>query len=151
MCLNVTQAKSNRKYCWSAVFPSRVGMWGGQGLHADAHVFTASSALDAKSFRFVSCYWAVFTAHLLLMGLKWKQTMVQYCNIKSYICKPNIFTKVATLLHYSQILIYRMQSKMKVLSCYFIIMIRHKGLRQLIEQRIGEGHMTANDPVTKVQ
>ena len=47
-------------------------MWGGQGLHADAHVFTASSALDAKSFRFVSCYWAVFTAHLLLMGLKWK-------------------------------------------------------------------------------
>ena len=45
---------------------------GGQGLHADAHVFTASSALDAKSFRFVSCYWAVFTAHLLLMGLKWK-------------------------------------------------------------------------------
>lgn len=26
--------------------------------------------------------------------------MVQYCNIKSYISKPNMFTKVATLLHY---------------------------------------------------
>ena len=27
--------------CWPAVFPPKVGMWGGQGLHTGAHVFTA--------------------------------------------------------------------------------------------------------------
>ena len=37
------------------------------------------SALDVKSFSYVSRYWAVFIAHLLLMGLKWKCTI--WCSI----------------------------------------------------------------------
>ena len=110
------------------------------------------SALDVKTFRYVSCYWAVFIAHLLLMGLKWKCTI--WCSI--VILNPTFLNLIFSQRqpHYYTIPRYyskECRARWKFCTVILLLWPDIKVFVSLLNSGLVKVTWLQNDPVTKVQ